>query len=101
MIKILQTDKETTIQQIIWLLNRLSTIEGRFESEESITNSITDYRKHPTQEIYFFNYSLVLENMGIKGKEICALLEGTIKETIIQFVEVEDLIEAGYIVPAI
>lgn len=101
MIKILQTDKETTIQQIIWLLNRLSTIEDRYESEENLTYSITDYRKHPTQELYFFNYSNVLLNMGEKGGEICHLLEGAIKETIIQFVEVEDLIEAGYIIPTI
>ena len=94
--KILKTQNETVMQQIIWLVNRLSTIEDRYENEESQTSSVIDYQKHPTQDVWWFDYDAMLLQMGTKGKEICLLLENTTKEEFIQFATLTDPITDGY-----
>ena len=95
--RILQVQNERAIRSIIWLLNKLSLIEYRYQSGEGNTSSIADYYKHPTKEIWFIDYGSALEQIGDEGRDICRLLERVVKEETVQFLDIDE--NSGYFDP--
>jgi hypothetical protein len=52
------------------LTDWISGIEILYQNRNQVTRTLSTYQKHPTQNIWFFVYKGVYDNIGVTGQEI-------------------------------
>jgi DNA-binding XRE family transcriptional regulator len=96
--KIIKIFTEDNLEKIKLIFRRLSTIESRFENNETLATEVAESFKHTTEDIWWFYYDDVYNNMGDKGKElIIIILNDLIDSKFLQIEEV-NLINEGYLI---
>ena len=71
--KVIKTNDELVAARVKQLASWVSTVEQRYESGQT-TSSVAEYKKHPSQDIWFFFYDDIFPNMGDIGKQIMDFL---------------------------
>ena len=72
--------QELSAQHIQQLANWISTVEQRYDDGQ-VTANVAEYKKHPTQDIWFFYYSDIADHMGAIGSQIMNFILGTYAPT--------------------
>jgi len=79
--RIIRLYQELSAQHIQQLANWISTVEQRYDSGGQVTSNVASYKKHPTQDIWFFYYSDIADHMGEIGSQIMGFILGTYAPT--------------------
>ena len=78
--RIIRLYQELSAQHIQQLANWISTVEQRYDNGQ-VTSNVANYKKHPTQDIWFFYYSDIADHMGKIGSQIMGFILGTYAPT--------------------
>jgi len=78
--KIIRLYQELSAQHIQQLANWISTVEQRYDDGQ-VTANVASYKKHPTQDIWFFYYNDSADHMGEIGSQIMDFILGTYAPT--------------------
>lgn len=102
MTKIVRATSEQEIQNILALFSQLSIIQHRFDNDVNyISQPFSSYEKHTVDDIWWFEYNLVFDEMGDIGQTVATMLEGFVSDIkynfsdFVTFPEV-DLVADGY-----
>ena len=79
--RIIRLYQELSAQHIQQLANWISTVEQRYDGDGQVTSNVANYKKHPTQDIWFFYYSDIEDHMGEIGSQIMGFILGTYAPT--------------------
>ena len=79
--RIIRLYQELSARHIQQLANWISTVEQRYDSDGQVTSNVASYKKHPTQDIWFFYYSDIADHMGEIGSQIMNFILGTYAPT--------------------
>ena len=79
--RIIRLYQELSAQHIQQLANWISTVEQRYDGDGQVTSNVANYKKHPTQDIWFFYYNDIADHMGEIGSQIMSFILGTYAPT--------------------
>ena len=79
--RIIRLYQELSAQHIQQLANWISTVEQRYDSDGQVTSNVANYKKHPTQDIWFLYYNDIANHMGEIGSQIMDFILGTYAPT--------------------
>jgi hypothetical protein len=74
--KIIEIYQELTAQRVIQLANWISTVEQLYNAGQ-VTKTVAEYKKHPTENIWYILHDPLFNNMGNIGKQIMGFLLGS------------------------
>lgn len=95
--KLIVTNTEQKIETLVRIFNMLSLVEIRYIKSENKSDKITEYFKHTIDDKWWVRRDDVVNNMGVKGKEVLMTFFPHIKTELFRIIEVADLVIEGYL----